>query len=175
MLARKATLEAQQVTGLSIISNLSQRLLNRSWQRSLNKTFSFEKCLLLVCSNVEEDSVNSKGSTCYTKSCTGTFLGISLWAVTWGVDCEMPLLGPIQVQTWNNSLPATSCVQTLALYFKAMSTATQRRQEVLPQHKWNTLCTSRVCFSTGKALTIQVSLSLALGTLGSLSSQLTTK
>lgn len=51
---------------------------------------------------------------------------------------------PIHVQTCNNSLPATSCVQTSALYLKMMSLAMQRRQEVLPQHISKSLCTSRV-------------------------------
>lgn len=91
--------------------------------------------------------MNSKGSTWYTQSCTGMFLDTSLWAVTWGVDCEMALLGhnsPIPVHTWNNSLHATSCVQAFALYLKMMSTAMQRRQEVLPQHLLKSLCPSRV-------------------------------
>lgn len=48
------------------------------------------------------------------------------------------------MQTCNNSLPATSCVQTSALYLTMMSTVKQRRQEVLPQHISKSLCTSRL-------------------------------
>lgn len=57
----------------------------------------------------------------------------------------LAITAPIHVQPRNNSLPAKSCVQTPAFYLKMMSlSATQRRQEVLPQHVRKSLCTSKV-------------------------------
>lgn len=61
--------------------------------------------------------MNSKGSTWYTQSHTGTLLAMSLWAVTWGLDYEVAPLGhnsphpcaDLEQRMASNKLCADSC------------------------------------------------------------------
>lgn len=88
--------------------------------------------------------MNSKGSTWYTQSCTGTFLDMSLWAVTRGVDYEMAPLGrnspypcaALKQLIASNKLCADSCFLSqddvsLCYAEKAGSATTARKKEPL--------------------------------------------
>lgn len=127
--------------------------------------------------------MNSKGSTWYTQSCAGMFLDMSLLAVTWGVDYETAPLGhnslhpyaDLKQLTASNKLCADSYFfsqddVSLCYAEKAGNATTACMRASAPAG-----CYSCFSFSRGNALSIQVSLHPALGTLSSLSSQLTTK